>query len=113
MRHLVSGHAEIVQLLCRARADIDKRSTDGSTALHTASHYGHAEIVQLLCGTRADIDKRMTDVAQLLCGARADIDKPANDIATPFVIASQNRYVEAPELLHQAGANVKDITKTP
>ena len=123
------GHAEIVQLLCRARADIDKRSTDGSTALHTASHFGHAEIVQLLCGARADIDKRKTDgvtrffiafhaghqdVADLLFQARADQrDQPANDIATAFVIASQNRHVEVAELLHQAGADVRDITKTP
>ena len=116
------GHAEIVQLLCRARADIDKRSTDGSTALHTASRFGHSEIVQLLCGASADIDKRNTDgvtpflmafhaghqyVADLLFQARAD---PRDQ---PSVIALQNRHVEVAELLHQAGADVSDITKTP
>ena len=68
---IMGGHAELAQLLCGARADIDMHRSDGVTPSFMASQSGHAE------------------VAQLLCGARADIDKEFNDGATPLLVASQ------------------------
>ena len=51
------GHADVAQLLCGARADIDKEFNDGATPLLVASQRGHADVAQLLCKARADIDE--------------------------------------------------------
>ena len=52
-----SGHAEVAQFACRARADIDKPMTDRATPSLMASQHGHADVAQLLCAATADIDK--------------------------------------------------------
>ena len=43
------GHAELAQLLCGARADIDKPDENCATALAWASRFGYTKVAQLLC----------------------------------------------------------------
>ena len=42
---LRNGHADVVDLLLKAGADIDKQNRDGASSLHLASEKGHADIV--------------------------------------------------------------------
>lgn len=37
------GHAEVMRALCEARADKDRRASDGATPLLVASEVGHVE----------------------------------------------------------------------
>jgi hypothetical protein len=55
------GHAEPMQMLIQARADVDKAHTDiGATPACVAAACGHAEALQLLIQARADVDKART-----------------------------------------------------
>ena len=49
-----SGHAEVVQVLLQARADLLARSEDGSDALLHAAGGGSAAVIRVLLGARAD-----------------------------------------------------------
>ena len=106
-------YAEVAQILCRARADIDKRFV-GNTLLFWASCLGYAQIAHVLCGARTDVDEPRTngatllhmasfnghaDVAQLLCGVIADIDKPSNNDRAPLHLAFQRGHAEVAQLL--------------
>ena len=51
-----SGHAEVAQFVCRARADIDNPVTDRATPLRIASQHGHADVAQFRCAATADIN---------------------------------------------------------
>ena len=89
------GHADIVHMLLKARADKDRGSIhDGATPLKAAAGHGHAEIVSLLLAAGADsngtsaadsdfyassplfdaADGGHSDVVRLLLEARADKD---------------------------------------
>ena len=57
------GHADVAQLLCEARAGIDKEFNDVATPLLVASLHGHADVAQLLCEARTDIDMEFNDGA--------------------------------------------------
>ena len=54
----IRGYLEIVQLLTSSGADVNIRSSSGSTALHRASFGGQLEIVQLLLFQGADMSIR-------------------------------------------------------
>jgi hypothetical protein len=49
-----AGHDEIAQLLIRAGADVNARSTNGSTVLMMAAREGHADLTQILLARGAD-----------------------------------------------------------
>ena len=70
------GHADVAQLFCGSRADIDEQVNDGATPLLVASQRGRADVTQLLCGARADIDKEFNDDA-------TDTYNELDDVATP------------------------------
>ena len=65
------GHKEVVEVLLKEGADIDKAQNDGRTPLFIASQNGHKEVVEVLLK------------------AGADKDKAQNEEATPLHIASQ------------------------
>lgn len=52
------GHAAAVEVLLVARANIDARVRDGSTALMAAATGGHEAAVQTLIGTAADVNAK-------------------------------------------------------
>ncbi len=62
------GQAEVAQLLCGARADIDKPCTDGATPLLMASQQGHAEVAQLLAEQELTLTSLIRIVQQLWLG---------------------------------------------
>jgi hypothetical protein len=55
------GHARIVTVLLRARANVDAQKNDDSTALIAASYFGRADIVSLLIDANAKLDVRDSD----------------------------------------------------
>jgi len=84
------GSLEIVKYLLYAGADIDKKTKDGTTALHTAALWGHESVVQYLCEAGAKLDLRDSDgrmplhkaavaghpgIAEILCRHGSPIDE--------------------------------------
>ena len=52
-----NGHGEVVGLLMKLGADINKAANHGQTPLHCAACYGHAHVVQMLVAGGADVNK--------------------------------------------------------
>lgn len=87
------GHAEVIQILVHAKADVHAMDGAGSTALHLASQASHSDGVKMLIDARVDANKLdadgstalykaaksdRKDIFRLLLNARADpsmIDK--------------------------------------
>jgi ankyrin repeat protein len=66
-------YAKVAQLLCRARADIEKRFV-GNTVLFWASCLGYAHVTDRATPLRIASQHGHADVAQFLCAATADIN---------------------------------------
>ena len=104
-----TGHAEVVQALIEAGADVNKATTNNKTPLWIAAETGHAEVVQALIEAEADVNKAHAygttplfiaaqnghvEVVQALIEAEADVNKAETDGTTPLLIASQNGHAE-------------------
>jgi ankyrin repeat protein len=77
-----TGHLEIVKVLIKHGADVDKPKTDvGATPLLIAAQKGHLEIVKVLLENGANIDKS------------------TDDGIAPLFIAVQEGYLEIVQLL--------------
>ena len=57
------GQAEVVQLLIENGAEVNIKSGDGATPLHSAAFLGRADVAKLLLGNGADIKARNNDGA--------------------------------------------------
>lgn len=57
------GQAEVVQLLIENGTEVDIRSGDGTTPLHSAAFLGRADVVKLLLDNGADLKARNNDGA--------------------------------------------------
>lgn len=55
---LCAGHAEVVKLLVKANALVDKANQKGTTALMRATQEGNEEVVGILVSAGADVSKR-------------------------------------------------------
>jgi len=53
-----NGHLAICRLLIDKGAQVEAKSSNGSTPLHFAAHHDHVEVVRLLCDRGADIEAR-------------------------------------------------------
>lgn len=53
-----AGHAEVVKLLVKAHALVDKANQKGTTALMRATQEGNEEVVRILVSAGADVSKR-------------------------------------------------------
>jgi len=53
-----NGHLAICRLLLDKGAQLEAKSSGGSTPLNFASGHGHIEIVRLLCDRGADVEAR-------------------------------------------------------
>eukprot|EP00729_Bicosta_minor_P016001 gene16001-5773_t len=51
-----AGHAEVLETLWRAGADLEQHAADGSTPVFAASRNGHAQAVSILQMAGADLD---------------------------------------------------------
>lgn len=56
--HCCAGHAEVVKLLVKANALVDKANQKGTTALMRATQEGNEEVVGILVSAGADVSKR-------------------------------------------------------
>lgn len=54
----ITGHAEVVKLLVKAQAIVDKANQKGTTALMRATQEGNEEVVRILVEAGADVSKR-------------------------------------------------------
>ncbi len=57
----MAQNAGIVDVLVAAKADVNVKDTDGSTALHDAVKGGHADVVTALINAKADVTVRAKD----------------------------------------------------
>lgn len=120
-----SGFTEVVELLIKARADLNK-PTDrfGVTPLYLAAQNGHAKVVTQLIKARADVNlanmrdnvtplwiasqENHPDIVRLLLEAHADVNKTrASDKGAPLYIAADKGNLRVVRLLLK-GAAIKD-----
>jgi ankyrin repeat protein len=91
----MDGHAEIVEILLEAGADVNKAATDTDTALYGAAQEGHAAIVAILLAWGADVNCAVT-------GADGNPD-------TPLFIASTKGHEKVVEMLLEGGADANKV----
>ncbi|WP_353274418.1 ankyrin repeat domain-containing protein [Wolbachia endosymbiont (group B) of Hofmannophila pseudospretella] len=83
-----NGHTNIVEILLKKGADVNKKDSYGPTALHLAAKNGHTNIVEILVEKGADVNVR---------------DHHAN---TVLYLATNNGHEGIVEILLEKGANV-------
>ncbi|MGF1647983.1 MAG: ankyrin repeat domain-containing protein [Kineosporiaceae bacterium] len=102
------GHAEIVEVLCAAGADVNATEpTFGAVPLHKATYNGHADIVRILVAQPGiDLDRQgitngytplhdalwhgYADCARVLVEAGARLDVRGHDGKTPLQVARES-----------------------
>ena len=119
------GHANVVQVLIDAKANVNAMRTDGCTPLHLAACFGYDEVAKLLLAAGAKLDiLDMTQntalqlaawdghaaVVQQLIAKGADLELPDAFGRTPLILAADDGHVEVVRLLVSAGAKLE--TKT-
>jgi len=82
------GHIDIVDILIKANADINKCDDIGAFPLMAASYYGHTEVVKLLIKNGADINKLTNAENSLL------------------FLALKNEHYDIANILIESGANI-------
>jgi ankyrin repeat protein len=114
---------EVVELLIKKGARLDKTSNDGGTVLMYAVLYKQIEIVELLINIGVDLNEkdnygftalmtavhnRYTNIAEFLIKRGADINQKDNKGRTALMWAADYNSVEIVELLLKNGAKVDD-----
>ena len=84
-----NGHAECVERLLKAGANVDLAQTEGSAAVHYACRHGHAKCLELLLAAKAD----------------ANVMRTVDGIS-PLMVASFNGETSCAEMLLKRGKNV-------
>lgn len=56
-----NGHLEVVRPLLDAKADVNRKTDNGFTALILASQNGHAEVVRALLAAKADVNAKLSN----------------------------------------------------
>ena len=120
---LFKGNKEMVKLLLKARADINKRNQYGKTPLCWAIHIGQIDMVQILLDNRADPNKADNDgvtpllfaakrgntnntaVVKLLIERGADVDQASDSGDTPLQTAASSGLSEIVKVLLDGGAD--------
>lgn len=110
-------NGETVEILSSSGADMDARTSDGKTALHTAALLGHGETVEILLSKGADKNARSTDgstaimyaimkagVVKTLVDAGADVNVRRDGI-TALILAVASGNHESIRILVEEGAD--------
>src|SRR5205814_487279 len=90
-----AGRDDMAALLLERGADVNRRSSEGATALHAAAGQGHAATVRLLLNAGAE--------------ARAANDRGV----TPLHVAAMRGHREAAAALLEAGADPNPRAECP
>ncbi|XP_009766633.1 uncharacterized protein [Nicotiana sylvestris] len=88
-----SGHAQIVDYLCKNKADVGAAAMDDMGAIHFAAQKGHLEVVRLLVSSGVSIKS---------CNRKG---------MTPLHYAAQGSHLELVKYLLKKGANVNTKNK--
>ena len=114
-----------VKSFITAKADVNAKNKDGTTALMYACENGRVEVVQVLLGAKADVKAKnnygatalmrasgngRVEVVQVLLGAKADVNAKDNYGATALMRACEKGRVEVVQVLlaTKADVNAKD-----
>ena len=118
------NHAEVVEVLIDAGADIEAKNEKGSSPLHRACSEGALDTVKLLVKAGAGV--RVADnrgetclmyavyrghtetVRTLLCMPEVDVNQSSNSGLTPLRNAVLRKHSDVSQLLIDAGADVDD-----
>ena len=93
------GHLKIAKYLIDAKADVNRKSVKGNTALHDCAESGSLEIMKLLLANIAKIDVDAYGMTPLLAAAvTGHIHIVEYLIANPDLVSRQER-IDALELL--------------
>jgi ankyrin repeat protein len=116
----VGDHAAVRRMI-QARADVNAKSPDGTTALHWAAQRNDRTLVEMLvrAGAKADVknDYGATPMSEaavygsvallaVLLEAGADVESPNGDGQTALMLVARTSNIEAARLLLKHGANV-------
>ncbi|XP_035828924.1 NK-tumor recognition protein [Aplysia californica] len=99
------GHAEAVNRLLQAKADLHKKDKGGMTAVHLASKQGHIDALKALLLQGVEVDDR--DVVSSLCHIliKLLLDNFQKEV-TPLHLAAQEGHVDVCKSLVKYGCNV-------
>lgn len=115
------GHVEVLHVLCRHGADVNRRISFGRTPLQEASLHGHVAVSRQLCEQGADVNAgdfngyrpihncALTghkDTMSCLCDAGANMGLTTNFGCTALHIAAEGNDPDIVERLCALGANV-------
>lgn len=115
--------AEALERLA-ARADVDERSADGSTALLWAVHHGDRELIRALLERGADPDfaneygvtplaaaavEADFEIVEALLEAGADIGSRNAEGQSALMIVARTGHIDTAKLLLEHGADVNDL----
>ncbi|OQS00668.1 hypothetical protein ACHHYP_02912 [Achlya hypogyna] len=115
------GHAQIVEWLLRAGANINQFPEGGATPLYVAAQNGHGAVVELLLAAEANVNQARHDgvtplltatsnghnqVVSLLIKAKANVNLAAKTGSTPLSFAAQYGHGSIVAMLLDAMANV-------
>eukprot|EP01051_Picozoa_sp_SAG22_P002405 SAG22_NODE_105_length_20045_cov_23.373308_14_plen_978_part_00 len=118
---VINGQTEMVEVLLRARADVEAKSEYGTTALMRAID-GHVEVAALLLRAGADVDaksehgitalmkaadKGHAEATGLLLEAGASIEGKDSTGVTSLIKAAQKGHAEVVRLLVVTGASIE------
>jgi len=113
------GHLEVVRVLIRGGAAVDKAKYNGATPLFVACQDDFLPVARLLVDSGADMNKARDDgctplfmacqepllpVVRMLIEGGADKDKPENGGTTPLFMVCDKGHLEAARLLLESGA---------
>lgn len=121
----VSGKADVVNVLLRAKAHVHTKDSRGNTPLHWAAYFDKADVADVLLRSNAEVDAKSNagetplhkaavcgypKVADVLLRANADVDARDKDGWTPLHMAAYNDKADVVEVLLRANADVDAAT---
>jgi ankyrin repeat protein len=117
----LQGSTEIVKILLKSGADVNKASTNsGATPLFAAAQDGYTGIVQILLSSGADVNKDINtgatplyiatrqgflDIVKILLKYGAEVNRATTTGATPLYIAAARGHTEIVKTLLSSGAD--------
>lgn len=133
-RVVYSGSPELLDLLIASKANIEATDPGGKSPLNLAAMLGKIEAAKTLiehgadvnskdikgmtplhwaiqCGQDQDAKNQSAGVAELLVNHGADVNTVSNDSVTALFSAAGRGYTGIVMLLHQSGANIRDLSK--